>query len=344
MPVDVSKDYYALLQLPEVPVPTLKQVKSSYHRLALELHPDKNGGDSQATEQFKLVQEAYEVLSDGPLRREYDQKRQALKPKQQPTASKKKRKSQPSAPAATSAPFPFNFPSTTQPTRPPPPPQTHSYTLPPQRTAPIHAQPDFTRFRFHDYFTVSTTTSKIRTTKFIYNLRVKRDESRASLRETRLEINIRTMDLAQQPQNPLFQNRLAELRDREKWWEAEVKNLEDLHERHVIRARFLRKWYVDELELKKGREERVRVPPTPSDDQAEVVDLPDGGYEYPGTAAFRGYGVRDEVVNKDQDRKNVSSAYGAYRPRDELLDRERDREDVKATVKGGFVDVVEIDD
>lgn len=44
---------------------TAAEIKKAYRRLALQWHPDKNLDNSQeAKEQFQLVQNAYEVLSD----------------------------------------------------------------------------------------------------------------------------------------------------------------------------------------------------------------------------------------------------------------------------------------
>jgi molecular chaperone DnaJ len=48
-------------------------IKSSYRKLALKFHPDKNPGDKQAEEKFKEATEAYEVLSDPEKRARYDQ-------------------------------------------------------------------------------------------------------------------------------------------------------------------------------------------------------------------------------------------------------------------------------
>lgn len=49
------------------------QIRKAYRRLALRYHPDKNQGNKEeATEQFKLISEAYSVLSDPKKRRQYD--------------------------------------------------------------------------------------------------------------------------------------------------------------------------------------------------------------------------------------------------------------------------------
>ena len=61
-----ESSWYDILEVS--PAATPAEIKSAYRRLAPRVHPDQGG--SRAL--FRLVQEAYETLSDGVLRSEYD--------------------------------------------------------------------------------------------------------------------------------------------------------------------------------------------------------------------------------------------------------------------------------
>jgi molecular chaperone DnaJ len=66
-----KRDYYEVLGLERTAV--LVDIKKSYRKLALELHPDRNPGDPHAEEKFKEASEAYGVLCDQQKRALYDQ-------------------------------------------------------------------------------------------------------------------------------------------------------------------------------------------------------------------------------------------------------------------------------
>ena len=68
-----EKDFYKILGLGKSA--SGDEIKKKYRALARELHPDKTKGDSALEEKFKAVSEAYDILSDGKKRAEYDQAR-----------------------------------------------------------------------------------------------------------------------------------------------------------------------------------------------------------------------------------------------------------------------------
>ncbi|MGK5114277.1 MULTISPECIES: molecular chaperone DnaJ [unclassified Geodermatophilus] len=69
----IEKDYYAALGVPQSA--DAAEIKKAYRKLARDLHPDKNPGNTQAEAKFKDVSEAYDVLSDTKRRAEYDEAR-----------------------------------------------------------------------------------------------------------------------------------------------------------------------------------------------------------------------------------------------------------------------------
>lgn len=65
------KNYYKILELPNAKA-TDEEIKTAYRHLAKKYHPDLNEGDSLASEKFKEINEAYQVLGDENARRKYD--------------------------------------------------------------------------------------------------------------------------------------------------------------------------------------------------------------------------------------------------------------------------------
>jgi DnaJ domain len=71
----VTVDFYSVLGVSKTA--TQAEIKSAYRKKALELHPDKNPGvgdleRDRLTSEMSRVSQAYEVLSNEMLRREYD--------------------------------------------------------------------------------------------------------------------------------------------------------------------------------------------------------------------------------------------------------------------------------
>jgi molecular chaperone DnaJ len=65
-----TRDYYEVLGIAKDA--SGDEIKRSYRRLAMKYHPDRNPGDAAAESSFKECAEAYEVLSDGQRRAQYD--------------------------------------------------------------------------------------------------------------------------------------------------------------------------------------------------------------------------------------------------------------------------------
>lgn len=68
--LDVEQDYYAVLGVS--PEADRDEIRKAHRRLAREYHPDTGRGDTTA---FRLMQQAYEVLSNPALRKAYDRQR-----------------------------------------------------------------------------------------------------------------------------------------------------------------------------------------------------------------------------------------------------------------------------
>ena len=66
-----DRDYYRILAVSKDA--SEDEIKKAYRKVAMQSHPDRNPGDKEAEEKFKIASEAYEVLRDSEKRRIYDQ-------------------------------------------------------------------------------------------------------------------------------------------------------------------------------------------------------------------------------------------------------------------------------
>ena len=66
----LDTDYYELLQVERGADD--RTIKAAYRRLAMECHPDRNGGCPDAEARFKAISEAYDCLKDPQKRAAYD--------------------------------------------------------------------------------------------------------------------------------------------------------------------------------------------------------------------------------------------------------------------------------
>jgi molecular chaperone DnaJ len=65
-----KRDYYEILGVAKTAAAA--EIKASYRKLAVQYHPDRNPGSTEAEEKFKEAAEAYSVLSDADKRARYD--------------------------------------------------------------------------------------------------------------------------------------------------------------------------------------------------------------------------------------------------------------------------------
>jgi molecular chaperone DnaJ len=63
-------EYYTLLEIERTA--SADEIKRAYKRKAMELHPDRHGGDKTKEAEFKKVNEAYSTLSDPDKKAHYD--------------------------------------------------------------------------------------------------------------------------------------------------------------------------------------------------------------------------------------------------------------------------------
>ena len=66
----MNRDYYRILGV--TPDSSSEEIKKAYRRLAMQYHPDRNGGNPESEERLKKINEVYHILGDEEKRRRYD--------------------------------------------------------------------------------------------------------------------------------------------------------------------------------------------------------------------------------------------------------------------------------
>jgi DnaJ-class molecular chaperone len=94
----IFKNHYQILDIDTSASPEV--IKSAFRKLVRQHHPDVNAGTPSATDRFREINEAYEVLSDPVKRLAFNQLLQA---KNHPSASKKPQKTEASNTSTTQA-------------------------------------------------------------------------------------------------------------------------------------------------------------------------------------------------------------------------------------------------
>lgn len=76
----MNYNFYSILGVS--PTASAKEVKGAYKQLALKYHPDRNPGNARAEDLFKLVNAAYQTLSNPAKRARYDMRLQLQRQQQ----------------------------------------------------------------------------------------------------------------------------------------------------------------------------------------------------------------------------------------------------------------------